>query len=58
MSSLSEFLRKDKKLQEMDEPSPPNAERRGLWRILAVSMIGAVIGLGLVAAVALLLRAT
>jgi len=57
MGSLSEFLRKDKKLEKLDEPSPPNAERRGLWRILAVSMIAAIVGLGLVAAVALLLRA-
>ena len=46
MTTLKGLLEKDRKLQEIDEPSPPNATRTGLWRILAVSMALAVVGLG------------
>ena len=47
MKDATELLKKDKELQEIDEPSPPNAERKGLWRILAMSFTLAVIGLGI-----------
>ena len=48
MKNLSDLLEQDKKMQTMDEPSPPNAERRGLWRILAVSTVMAAACLGVV----------
>lgn len=49
MSKVSEFLEKDEALRKIDEPSPPNAERKGLWRILAASTIAAVVALAAVA---------
>lgn len=51
MRSLLKFLKKDKEMQEMDEPSPPNAERAGLWRILAASTLAAIVTLVLIAVV-------
>jgi hypothetical protein len=48
MKNVSELIEKDNELQKMDEPSPPNAERTGLWRILAVSTILAIAALFIV----------
>jgi anti-sigma-K factor RskA len=46
-----ELLEKDRKLREKDEPSPPMAQRKGLWRILAASAVLAVIALAIAWAV-------
>ena len=51
MNKPQDMLRKDKELREQDEPSPPMARRKGLWRILAVSVALAVIALAIVWAI-------
>lgn len=51
MNKASEMLRKEKELRDRDEPSPPNAKRKGLWRILGISVILAVIALAIAWAV-------
>jgi type IV secretory pathway component VirB8 len=43
--NLRKFLSRDKRLEQQDEPSPPNSERHGLWRILTVSVILATIAM-------------
>ena len=48
MNKPSELLQKDKELREKDEPSPPNATRKGLWRILALSTALAIVVLAIV----------
>lgn len=51
MNKASDMLRKEKELRDRDEPSPPNAKRKGLWRILGISVILAVIALAIAWAV-------
>lgn len=53
MKTPNELLEKDRELREKDEPSPPQAERVGLWRILAMSLALAVIALGIAWAIIL-----
>ena len=48
MNKPSKLLQKDKELREKDEPSPPNATRKGVWRILAISTVLAIIVLAIV----------
>ena len=52
MTSITELLKRDKKLQEMDEPSGPQSERQGLWRVLAA---GVALGVAAMLALAWLL---
>ena len=47
MNKPSEMLRKEKELRDKDEPSPPMARRKGLWRILAISVALAVVALAI-----------
>jgi len=49
MSRITEFLERDEAIQMIDEPSPPNTERKGLWRVLAASTVASVIALAAVA---------
>lgn len=49
MSKLDELIRKDDEMIERDEPSPPNAERHGLWRLLVVGTALAVVALAIAA---------
>lgn len=47
----SKFLKREKELRDRDEPSPLNATRKGVWRILVISTILAVIALAIAWAV-------
>lgn len=49
MKSLRQFIREDDREIERDGAGPPNATRKGLWRILAISLLLAVAGLVVVA---------
>lgn len=48
MNKPSKLLQKDKEMRRKDEPSPPNASRKGVWRILTISTVLAVIVLAIV----------
>ena len=51
MKNANDLLKEDEQLRKKDEPSPPQAERVGLWRILAVSVVLAVLALAILWAI-------